>query len=199
MATLLRLGPADHGRYVTDEDLEAAHFEEGYRYEVIDGKLFVSPTPDLSHDILERWLCHGWEDYSRQHPEVVNYLTVKARIFIPGRPRLTVPEPDLAAYQNFPLDTPRAQQDWRLVSPVFVAEIVSPDNPDKDLIRNVGLYLQVPSIREYWILDPRDGPVRLLIRRRRGSRWQNVIEVAEGETVTSRHFPGLEMTMTPPP
>jgi Uma2 family endonuclease len=199
MTTLLRLGPADQGRHVTDEDLASAHFDEGYRYEVIDGKLFVSPTPDLPHNTVEDWLGECWKDYSRQHPEVVNYVARGARIFIPGRPRLTVPEPDLAAYQNFPIDTPWRLRNWRLISPVFVAEIVSQDNADKDLIRNVGLYLQVPSVREYWILDPRDDPIRLLIRRRRGSRWQREIVVVEGETYTSRHFPGLEVTLTSPP
>jgi Uma2 family endonuclease len=37
---------------------------------------------------------------------------------------------------------------------VLVGEVVWEDDPDKDLVRNVELYLQVPSIREYWVLDP---------------------------------------------
>jgi Uma2 family endonuclease len=198
MATLMRLGPADHGRQVTDEDWEVAHLEEGYRYEVIDGKLLVSPTPDLPHNNVEEWLADCWKEYARQHSEVVDYVTQSARIFIPRRPRLTVPQPDLAAYANFPFATPRAQRNWRLINPVFVAEVVSPDTADKDLIRNVELYLLVASVREYWILDERGGQVGLLVHHRRGSRWQRVLEVAEGETYTSRHFPGLEVTLTPP-
>jgi Uma2 family endonuclease len=198
MATLLLLGPSDHGRNVTEEDLESAHFAEGYRYEVIDGTLFVSPTADLPHDRLTSWLHIAWLEYARQCPEVVNYVTGNARIFIPGRPRLTVPEPDLAAYAHFPHETPLPVLGWREISPVFVAEVISPDDADKDLVRNVELYLLVPSIREYWILDGRGDQVQMLVYRRRGSRWQNVIELAEGETVTSRHFPGLAMTLSLP-
>jgi Uma2 family endonuclease len=160
--------------------------------------LLVLPTPELPHNILERWLTNCWEDYSRQHPEVVNYVARGARIYLSGRPRLTVPQPDLAAYAHFPYETPRQMLTWRQISPVFVAEIVSEDNADKDLIRNVELYLQVPSIREYWILEPRGDQVRLLVHRRRGSRWQNVIELAEGETYTSRLFPGLAVMLAPP-
>ena len=39
MATLLKFGPADHGRRVTDEEAESARYAEGYKYEVIDGRL----------------------------------------------------------------------------------------------------------------------------------------------------------------
>jgi Uma2 family endonuclease len=198
MATLLRLGPSDHGRHVTEEDWEGANLERGYRYEVIDGRLLVSPTPDLPYNIVEEWLRDCWKDYARQHPEVVNFVSQGARIFIPGRPRLTVPQPDLAAYANFPLTAPRRQLNWRQINPVFVAEVLSPDDPDKDLVRNVELYMLVSSIREYWILDGRGDQVQLLVYRRRGPRWQNVIEWTEGETVTSRHFPGLAVTLTLP-
>jgi Uma2 family endonuclease len=198
MTTLLRLGPADHGRQVTDEEWEGAHLERGYCYEVIDGQLLVSPRPELPHDVLENWLKDRWKDFARQHPEVVNYVTNGARIYLSGRPRLTVPQPDLAAYAHFPYETPWRLLTWRQINPVFVAEVISPDDAEKDLIRNVGLYLQVPSIREYWILEPRGNQVRLLVHRRRGSRWQNVIEVAEGETYTSRHFPGLAVMLSPP-
>src|ERR1700678_2060589 len=117
MATLLLLGPADHGRQVTAEAWAAAPLEKGYHYEVIDGKLLVSPTPDLPHNNLEEWLDDCWKAYARQHPEVVDYVTQGARIFIPGRPRLTVPQPDLAAYANFPFATPRAQRSWRQINP----------------------------------------------------------------------------------
>ena len=197
MKTLLQLGPKDHGRQLTDEEWEAAHLERGYRYEVIDGRLIVSPAPELPHDSLDQWLLDTWKAYAQKYSQIVNYVTNGARIFIPGLPRLTVPQPDLAAYANFPLETPRRLRKWRLISPVFVAEIASEDNADKDLIRNVDLYLQVPSVLEYWILDGRGDHDRMLVYRRRGSRWQRVIEVAEGETYTSRFFPGLEITLSP--
>ena len=61
------------------------------------------------------------------------------------------------------------------------------------------LFLQVPSIKEYWILDPRDDPDRptMLVYRRRGLRWQNVIEVAFGESYRTRLLPGFELLLDP--
>jgi Uma2 family endonuclease len=89
--------------------------------------------------------------------------------------------------------------DWRDVSPLLVAEVVSPDNAEKDLVRNVELYLAVPSIKEYWILDPRDDPDRPTLRvyRRRGARWQKPIDLAFGDTYTTRLLPGFTLTVNP--
>jgi Uma2 family endonuclease len=80
---------------------------------------------------------------------------------------------------------------------LLVAEILSADDPDKDLVRNVELYVQVPTIREYWIVDPReefDRP-RLLVYRRRGRQWQRLITIEPGETYTTRLLPGFELVL----
>lgn len=76
-------------------------------------------------------------------------------------------------------------------------EILSADNADKDLVRNVDLYLQVPSIREYWIVDPRAGASRprLIVHRRRGRRWQQPIEIAGGGVYTSRLLPEFQLKL----
>jgi hypothetical protein len=54
------------------------------------------------------------------HPNVINYVTPKSRVFVQARQKATVPEPDLTAYHD------------------------------------PALYFDVPSIREYWVLDGRD-------------------------------------------
>ena len=199
MATALVLTPADHGRPMTREDFEAARGQEGYCYELIDGKVYVSPAPDLPHDSILDWLLDVLKDYSRAHPEILNYVSPKARVYVPGQEETTSPEPDLAAYRDFPRHLPIRERSWRNISPILVAEIVSEDNPAKDLERNVELYVQVPSIREYWILDPRadaDQPT-FTVYRRRGRRWQNPITVGPGETYTTRLLPGLELPVDP--
>src|SRR5439155_1470268 len=73
---------------------------------------------------------------------------------------------------------------WQDYSPVLVVEIVSDDDPDKDYVRNVALYAEVPSIKEYWVLDPGPDPDRpsLRVYRRRGKGWQKPIDVPFGGT-----------------
>src|SRR5262249_45999380 len=120
-------------------------------------------------------------------------------VHVPGRPGVTSVEPDVTAYYDFPLDKLLKDLHWRDVSPLLVVEVLSIDDPDKDLVRNLELYLQVPTIREYWILDTRADPDRppMLVYRRRGSRWQRPIEVAYGETYTTKLLPGFELVLDP--
>jgi Uma2 family endonuclease len=199
MATAVMLGPADHGRPMARDEFESAQGLEGYRYELIEGKVYVSPAPNLPHEWIGKWLYDRLNDYSREHPEVINFVSGKARVYVPGQEALTSPEPDLAAYHDLPLHLPIYKLAWRDVSPVLVAEILSEDNPEKDLERNVDLYLQVPSIREYWVFDPRIDPDRPTLRvyRRRGDRWQRPIVIAPGELYTTKLLPGFTLLLDP--
>jgi Uma2 family endonuclease len=67
------------------------------------------------------------------------------------------------------------------------------------LIRNVNLYLQVPSIQEYWILDGQDDPDKpsLLVYRRRGKQWQKPREIGYQETYTTPLLPGFKLVVDP--
>src|SRR3954471_24902372 len=136
MATVSKLGPADHDRPMTLDEFMAGDYAEGYQYGLIDGKLYVSPLPNLPEDLVEEWLYFKLKLFSREHPEVINFVTNKARVFVPVRPGVTNPEPDVAAYRKFPLERPFRELRWQDVSPVLVAEVLSHEDPDKDLVRN---------------------------------------------------------------
>ncbi len=195
----LHLSPAWAGRDISLEEFEHATGQEGWHYELIDGRVEVSPVPDLPHDSVLFWLNRLFLDYSRAHPESVNYLSNHSRVFIPGRQATTCPEPDFAAYRDFPLHLPLRLRRWRDVSPIVVVETLSPDNRNKDLVRNVELYLQSPTIREYWIIDPVTDPDRpiLCVRRKRGRAWQRPIVVPFGATYTTRLLPGFSLVVDP--
>lgn len=208
MTTLLKLGPADHGRPLgpadhgrplTREEFRTAHWQNGYRYELIDGRLYVSPPPRLSHDRLVHWLYHLLDDYAVRRPDVINYVSARPAVPVEERAEPTEPEPDVAAFHGFPLDLPIDSLQWEDVNAVLVVEVISEDDPAKDLVRNPVLYLEVPSIREYWVIDLRPSADRptLLVYRRRGARWQNRITVPFGGVYTTRLLPGFSMTVDP--
>jgi Uma2 family endonuclease len=199
MATVLKkLGPDDHGRPMTFEEYMEGDYQEGYQYELIDGKLYVSPQPNMPGGFLETWILFKIQLYAREHPEVINYACGNARVFVPGRPGVTTPEPDAAAFSNFPIDMDVDEMRWEDFSPVVVAEVVGRRDPGKDLERNVELYHQVPSIKEYWTVDARGGANRPLLtaRRRYGRRWREV-QVHYGQTYTTRLLPGFELLVDP--
>jgi Uma2 family endonuclease len=198
MATVLKLGPADHGRPMSYDDFMAGDYALGYKYEIIDGKLHVSPLPNLPENRVEEWLYFKIKLFAKDHPGVINYATNKARVFVHARPEATVPEPDVAAFRDFPPDRPIRGVHWEEVSPILVAEVMSSENVHKDLVRNVELYLQVPSIKEYWLIDAREDPDQptLTVRRRYGGKWRTS-EVAAGETYATRLLPGFELLLDP--
>src|SRR5262249_59068749 len=101
MTTAVVLGPADHGRPITREEFESARSQEGYRYELIEGKVYVTPAPNLPHDRIWHWVHSLLEDYGEAHPDILNYVTPRARVILPEAVEETNPEPDLAAYRNF--------------------------------------------------------------------------------------------------
>jgi len=198
MAVMTKLGLADHGKPVRVSDFEAAEFEEGYKYEIIEGRLYVSPEALEPENRLELWLLRKLWDFADEHPEIINHVSNKARVVLPGSRRRTTPEPDLAAYAEYPLDEPLGQIKWDDVSPILVAEVLYAADPYKDLVRNVNLFLRVPSIREYWILDARDSPnkPRLIVHRRRSDKWVTRT-YWYGETYTTKLLPGFSLRIDP--
>ena len=198
MQTKIYLTPADHGRALSWDEFESADAEEGFRYEMIEGKVFVSPVPNLPHDDIVDWLKGLFIAYSQQHSEILCRVKGPARVFLEERSdRVTAPEPDIACYAKYPSDLPKKQRNWRNVSPFLVVEILSEANQDKDLDRNCRLYLEVPSIREYWIVDPLEDADRpsLIVYRRRGTRWAARRVVASSGTYTTPMLPGFSLVL----
>jgi Uma2 family endonuclease len=193
-----KLGLVDHGHPVTLDEFESAEFEEGYKYELIDGRLYVTPMPNLPEDVNCTWLLEKLIAYKARHPEAIRYISTKARVFVPGRDEVTCPEPDISVYRVFATDVPIRERSWQSYSPILVIEVLYDADPHKDLVRNVELYLQVPSIREYWILDARDFPDEptLIVYRRRGQRWTRR-EYNYGETYAPKILPGFKLLVDP--
>jgi Uma2 family endonuclease len=192
------LGLADHNQPVTVKEFETADFEPGYKYELIDGRLYVTYEPNLPEDYLANWVRGQLLIYGASRPDVINYVTAKARVFVPGR-RRTVPEPDVAAYRNFPHSIDVSEMNWRHVTPLLVVEVMYLADPFKDLIRNVKLYGKVPGIREYWIIDARNGASQpdLLVYRRRGTTWMRQRLIAFGDIYTTPLLPGFRLVVDP--
>jgi Uma2 family endonuclease len=192
MATVLRIGPLDHGRPLSYEEFLASDYEEGYHYELIEGRLSVAPGPAPPHDFGEQRIFLPLLTYRLAHPEHVAWVSPKARVFVPKSRGITAPEPDIAVYDHVPENL----TDWRQVSPIIVAEVLSRGNQDKDLERNVELYAHVPSIREYWIYDGLGPEPRLLVYRRdqADQDWTS-LELHAGETYRTELLPGFELAV----
>jgi len=197
MATLTKLGPAQHGVRLSDDEFRASDYEPGFRYELIDGRLFVSPEADLAEDMIVNWLLTSLMRFHLHHSEIINYVTQRARVFVPYRLGTTCPQPDLSAYANVPFELPPNELGWEDLEPLLVVEVMTGD-AWKDLDRNTKLYLLVPGIREYWVIDARDQPdgFTLIQHKKRGERWV-VRRFPLGSTFTTKLLPGFSLVVDP--
>jgi Uma2 family endonuclease len=196
----LFLTPADHGRTLGLDEFMGADAKEGFRYELIHGRLEVSPQAEMPHDRLRKCLERQLDRYAEERPDVINHVTSHARVILALPDDVSAPEPDLVAYHNFPDETGFEEIQWADVNPVLAIEIISPETADKDLGRNPALYLQIPTLWEYWVIDPRDEShdrPSMVVYRRRGRRWQKPIEVPAGGTYQTRFLPGFTLVLDP--
>jgi Uma2 family endonuclease len=75
MAVITRLGLADHGKPVSLDEFETAEFDEGFKYELINGRLYVAPAANQPEDQDQGWIYDILKDYSRKHPDVINRVS----------------------------------------------------------------------------------------------------------------------------
>jgi Uma2 family endonuclease len=199
MSTMLRIGPHDRGRAMTYDEFLAGDYEEGYRYELIRGELYVSPMPNPPHDIMREYVDELLTIYKSHNRHVIKRLTAGARVFVHGIPETTCPEPDLALYNDYRPNL--GQKRWEKFSPFLVVEVVSESDPDKDYDRrNVELYRQVPTILEYWLFDKAgdvDGPTLRVFRRDSGDQDWTTCDYGPNSTYTTPLLPGFALPVRP--
>ena len=193
-----RLGPADHGCALTFAEFQAGNYERGYKYELIDGRLYVSPAANYPHDWVRDHVYQALTLYINFRPSVVQRISAHCRVFVPGRRKTTCPEPDFAICKTCP---PGRDVNWQDISPIIVVEVVSPDDPYKDYVRNVELYQQVPSIREYWVFDrchESHGPTLTVYRRESGRQKWKTSAFGPEDVYSTALLPGFKLPVCPP-
>ena len=136
--------PVQQGEWTAE--LARALPDDGNRYEVLDGELFVTPAPALLH---QRALL---ELYDRLKPYVVAHglgevLLSPADIeFSPKR----LVQPDLFVIPDAPGGRRKL---WREVKSLLLAvEALSPTTARADRIKKRTIY-QEEGVPEYWIID----------------------------------------------
>jgi len=197
LATRLKLSALDHGRELTLAEFDDAEFVPGFHYEIIEGRLYLAPEPNMTENFLETWLRRKIERYMDFNPKTVGYVCSKGRVFVPTRFKATVPEPDIAVYLPIEVDSLDDLR-WQDYMPFLVAEVLVDGDFAKDLTRNPALFLRVKEIREYWVLNgshSADEPT-LIVHTRRGKTW-TVTHYSYGSTYTTKLLPGFELLIDP--
>jgi Uma2 family endonuclease len=121
--------------------------DDGLRYEVIRGELFVSPAPGTPHQRLVIELAARLREYVNQH-ELGEVLPGPFEIEFA---RDTAVQPDILVL----LPERRAQLTAKRLygAPSLAVEIVSYSSKRTDRLQKRELY-QVEGVDEYWVVDP---------------------------------------------
>jgi Uma2 family endonuclease len=116
------------------------------RYEVLDGELYVSPSPSMPHQRAVGKLFVLLDKYLREHG-IGEAMPSPADIEFSPRRML---QPDVFAY---PVVGGRSPSSWRELLPLLLAvEILSPSTARIDR-QTKRLIYQSERVPEYWIVD----------------------------------------------
>lgn len=121
--------------------------DDGNRYEVVDGELLVTPSPDVRHEVASVELFHRLNGYVRRE-HIGTLFVSRGDVFFRGGERFV--QPDLFLV---PLTTEQLPSAWRDVgTPTLVVEILSPSTAHADRVIKRRAY-QDEGVSEYWIVD----------------------------------------------
>jgi Uma2 family endonuclease len=171
---------------LTVADLDAFPEDDGNRYELIDGELFVSCAPGIPHQRVLHNLQLEFGLYLRDNP---------IGILVPGAGAIfsdyNAVIPDLAFVRN---------ERWNQVvtgekftgALDLVVEILSPgsQNRRRDLSAKRKLYAKY-GVKEYWIVDSENESV--LIFRLREQTFEEPATFSRDQELTSPLLPGFQL------
>ena len=150
------------------------------RIEFTDGRIEELPMPTSTHQAVLLFLYRLLHDFLRPRGGVAMVSGLRVRVR-EGKFR----EPDVLMLRD--RSDPRYQDRYWLGADL-VAEVVSPDDPDRDLVENRADYAEA-GIPEYWIVDPRNETVTVLVLA--GDAYVEHETVARGGTATSPLLDGF--------
>lgn len=152
--------------------------------EFVDGSIEVLPMPTRSYQVLLKFLLRLFEAAIEPAGGIVLFAPLRLRLR-PGKFR----EPDLLLLLNA-TDPRNGERYWTGAD--LVLEIVSPDNPERDLCEKRREYAEA-GIREYWIVNPLDRSVTVLTLA--GDTYQQHGRFTIGTTATSALAPQLAVSI----
>ena len=153
--------------------------------EFTDGRLEVLPIPTKRHQAILRALFLALFPFVRDLGGDTFFAPLRLRIR-EGKFR----EPDLLLVKD--ADDPRSQDDyWRGAD--LVAEVVSADNPLRDTRDKQSDYEEA-HVPEYWIVNPVDDPVAVLVLA--DDEYIDHGVFGRGDEVDSPLLPGFKVAVT---
>lgn len=135
---------------MTIEELDCLP-DDGNRYELIDGELFVTASPLKLHQFVSKRLFKRLDDHVDANDLGEAYCApFDVYLKIPGATGPTRVQPDMLFVSKARSHIIR---DWVRGAPDLVVEIVSESSGNVDYVEKRDVY-DAAGVREYWIVNP---------------------------------------------
>ena len=173
---------------LTIEDLDACP-DDGNRYELIGGELFVSRAPGIPHQRVLHNLQFAFALYLRKNP-IGTLLPGVGAIF--SQHDAVIPDLVLVLCEQW---DSIATGSALTGAPALAIEILSPgsENRRRDLSVKRQLYAKY-GVSEYWVIDAEKRVVEVF--RLAASTLEKVETVADEQFITSPLLPGLQLRVS---
>ncbi len=174
----------------TTADLELLP-DNGDRYEVIDGELFVTRSPHWNHNKAASRLCNALDSWALSAEGFGEAVTTPGVVF----DLENAVEPD-AVWVADKVRLPELLDSAGHLTqaPEIVIESLSPGEKNERRDREVKLKLySIRGVREYWIVDWRTA--KLEVYRRENARLVLVETLFAGDILHSPLLPGFQLAI----
>lgn len=171
---------------LTVADLDAYPDDDGNRYELIEGELFVSCAPGIPHQRVLHNLQVELALYLKEHP---------VGIIVPGAGTIfsdyDAVIPDIAFVRHERWDEVVTGQKFTGAVDLVI-EVLSPGstNRSRDLVAKRRLYGKY-GVKEYWIVDSEN--LSVLIFRLDGAMLEEVATATGDDELSSPILPGFHL------
>lgn len=160
--------------------------DDGRRYEVIRGFLYVTPPPVYYHQVVVSEINHLLDSYVRQN-RLGRVLNAPVGVRLPRGVGDPV-QPDLVYLRsdNLPLmDAPYIDR-----VPDLLVEVLSPSTRQIDQRDKFSAY-QAAGVPEYWLVDPRSRTI--VIHQLKDGAYVELDRGGLGDSVRSAVLPGFSV------
>ena len=164
--------------------------DDGKRHEIIDGEHYVTPSPNLRHQVLVGRLVFEIELYLRANPGTGHVFLSPLDVVLS---HWDVVEPDLlfVAGDQAAIMTEKNIQG----PPALVVEVLSKSTRKRDAQIKRRLFERT-GVREYWLVDPELDTVQVFRPSPEG-KLARVVELTagDGDVLTTPLLPGCQINL----
>lgn len=130
--------------------------DDGFRYEVIQGVLMMSPAPEITHQGIIQRITRYLDE---QIFSASRGLVFTGPIDVVLAPQKVV-QPDVLALLENHLD--RLKEKYIEGAPDLVVEVISPSSATYDRLVKYNIYEQA-GVPEYWLVNPREESIEVFV------------------------------------